>query len=423
MRIFHIVHQYVPEHVGGTELYTQTLAQHQIATGHSVAVFYPSIADENPSETAIIDERGVRLYGVPMGRRSRSQVFLDTFAKKKLTTHFKTILAAENPDIIHIQHLMGLPIGLVNQIIAAHIPYVVTLHDYWYGCANGQLITNTDNTLCTGPDKLYLNCGRCALARAGQAGKTWFSPGIAPLMAYRNGRLRHILRHAQAVIPPTRFVQNTYQGMGFSIDNFHHVPHGIELPQQKIKAVLAKKAAAPARDGLHIGYIGSLGWQKGIHVLIAAVNQLPTENVTLTIYGSLDTFPDYVTQLRQMVRHPGITFAGRVSRDDVWAAIAECDVMVMPTLWYEASPLTIDEVFAVQVPLIASRVGALPEKIEDRVNGRFFPPGDSATLAQILLEYYQDKSHLHHLKAGIKPVRTIKKHLQDIETIYTQIIQ
>jgi glycosyltransferase involved in cell wall biosynthesis len=419
VRILHIVHQYVPEHVAGTELYTQALADNQVAAGHETAVFYPSESTE-PPET---DAAGVRRYGVPLGPRSRTQVFRDTFFNQKVTEAFTAVLANEKPDIIHIQHLMGLPVGLVDQIIAAGIPYVVTLHDYWYGCANGQLITNTENTICAGPGKFYLNCGRCALARAGQAGKSWLAPGIAPLLAYRNGRLRRILHHAKVVIPPTKFVQDTYEAMGFDTANFRHVAHGIEIPQHKIQTVLAQKEAAPARPGLHIGYVGSVGWQKGVHVLVEAVNQLPPEDVTLTLYGGLGTFPDYVAGLRQSARHPGITFAGRVSRDDVWAAIAACDVMVMPTLWYEASPLTIDEMFAVRVPLVGSRIGALVEKIEDGVNGRLFPPGDADSLAQILLELYHDKSQIDRLRAAIKPVRTIQDHFQELQSIYTQIIQ
>ena len=84
--------------------------------------------------------------------------------------------------------------------------------------------------------------------------------------------------------------------------------------------------------------------------------------------------------LQQRASHPGITFAGAVARDDLWPAMADFDVVVLPTLWYEVSPLVIDEVFAMGIPIVASRMGAQTEKIGEGVNGRLFPPGDVPAL-------------------------------------------
>ena len=412
MKILHIVHQYLPETIGGTELYTQTLARYQAETGHSVAVFYPSQAEGDMWTTT---DDNIRVYGATTGPRSRSRVFLSTFSDRRLHEMFTAVLQKEQPDLIHIQHLMGLPASLIDAI---QVPFVITLHDYWYGCGNAQLITNTDNTICQGPDRWLHNCGRCALARAGQP--QWLAPALAPIMAGRNGRLRTILHRASKVIAPSHFVQQIYQKLGLAGDNMVVIPHGIEVPHAHIQTILA---AQPPRqpNSLHIGYIGSLGWQKGIHNLIEAVNQLPHEGVTLTLYGRLDTFPDYVKQLQQQAQHPGIHFAGSVSRADVWAALAEFDVVVLPTLWYEASPLTIQEVFAVNVPLVASRIGAMTEKIRDGIDGRLVPPGDTSALHKILLELLENPTTLAQLRQNIQPVRTMTEQVQEIEALYQAI--
>ena len=158
----------MPHHVGGTELYTQTLACYQAQLNHSVAIFSPSPERAVSEGLLAQDEDGVRIYRAPIGLQSRTQVFRNTFANKSLDEAFTSVLAQEQPDIIHIQHLMGLPPSLFNHIEAADIPYVITLHDYWYGCANAQLITNDTGEICAGPDKTYRNCGRCAIARAGK---------------------------------------------------------------------------------------------------------------------------------------------------------------------------------------------------------------------------------------------------------------
>ena len=414
MKILHIVHQYLPETIGGTELYTQTLARYQAESGHSVAIFYPSQAE---GEMWQKEDNGIRIYGAATGPRSRSRVFLSTFGDKKLHEMFTAVLHKEQPDLIHIQHLMGLPTSLIEAI---RVPFVITLHDYWYGCGNAQLITNYDNTICPGPNRWFTNCGRCALSRAGQP--NWLAPAAAPLMAWRNGRLRTILHRASKVIAPSHFVQQTYTELGLAGDNMAVIPHGIEVPHEQIKTILANRQ--PRQPGtLHIGFIGSLGWQKGVHNLIAAVNQLPYEGGKLTVYGRLDTFPEYVAELQQQAQHPGIHFAGPVSRTDLWSALAEFDIAVMPTLWYEASPLTIQELFAVNVPIVASRIGAMTEKIRDGIDGRLLPPNDIQSLHNVLLEYLESPTTLTHLRQNIQPVRTMTEQVQEIEALYHGITQ
>ncbi len=408
----------MPEHVGGTELYTQTLARYQVQMGHSAAIFTPSATTPTGTAPSAQDEDGVRVYRAGLGAHGRFQVFRNTFSNKQLDGAFTAVLAQEKPDIIHIQHLMGLPPSLIERIQAAAIPYVITLHDYWYGCANAQLIANDSGDICAGPDKTYRNCGRCAIARAGKANLAWLSPMVAPLMRYRNGRLRRIITQAYKVIAPTRFVQTIYQQMGFPDDNFIVIQHGIEVPEEKIERILRERPSSPPHT-LHIGYIGSIAHQKGIHHLITAVNQLPHDGVKLTLYGGLDAFPEYVAHLRQLIRHPGIQLAGRIARDKIWAAFASFDVVAMPTLWYEASPLTIQEAFAVKTPIVASRIGAMPDKITHGIDGLLVPPGDVDALRAALLSLLENPTLLPQLQSGIKPVYTMTQQARDINIVYT----
>ncbi|MEZ4517886.1 MAG: glycosyltransferase [Chloroflexota bacterium] len=88
--------------------------------------------------------------------------------------------------------------------------------------------------------------------------------------------------------------------------------------------------------------------------------------------------------MERKATHPGIHFAGLLPREAVWDRLASFDALVLPTLWHEASPLTIDESFAAGTPVIGSSIGALPTMIRDGVDGLLFPPGDVDTLAGIL---------------------------------------
>ncbi len=418
MRILHVVHQYPPANLGGTELYTQGLARRQTAAGHEVAVCCPEAA-LGPSPVAL--EEGVRVYRLGRGRRGRAAVFLSTLASHDLAGAFDALLVEERPEIVHVQHLMGLPASLVGRVAVAGIPYLITLHDYWYGCANAQLLTNYDGTVCAGPDPRFHNCGRCALARAGLNGVGFLASAVAPLMARRNRLLRPVFAGAAAILSSTAFVRQAYAAMGFPVERVRILPLGID-PGDDPAAPRAPRPPRPAGAPLRLGYVGGLSRQKGVHHLIAAVNQLPEGAVTLAIYGDLDAFPDYAAELRRAAIHPGIQFKGVASRAELWPALAELDALVAPTLWYETFSLVVHEAFAAGVPVIASRIGVMPEVVREGVDGLLFPPGDAPALAALLRELIQSPERLEALRRAIRPAWTADDHAAALQALYDEVV-
>jgi len=424
LNILHVLHQYLPEYVGGTELYTQTLAEYQATAGHSVSIFAPAGSDPAWPQASL--ERGVRVYRFPTGRRSRQQVFLNAFRQTRIREALAGILEEEKPDLVHSQHGMGLPTGLYEEVKDRDIPLVITIHDYWYICGNAQLITNYDQTICAGPDMVFSNCGRCAVSRAGIAKNRLFGPLAAPMMAYRNRVLRNVFDSARQLIFPSNFTREVYSGYGFAGPKGVVIPHGFIVPEGLLDRVQTAGASAremlPGDAHLRIGYVGSLAWQKGVHILVEAANRLPKDRVTIEFYGGLSDYPEYSNRLRQMSSHPGITFHGRIDHDRLWSELATLDVLVLPTLWYECSPLVIQEAFAAGVPLVASRIGAVEENIQDGQDGLLFPAGDANALYEILLQLYREPARLIALRKGIRPVRTMDAHLADVLGVYSDIL-
>lgn len=415
LRILHLVHQYSPHFVGGTELYTQTIATQQQERGHTTAVFAPTPAPPTNQPYHLTLENRVHIYRIPLGQRSRTAVFRHTFHQPQLTHALTAVLNHFQPQLIHIQHLMGLPLTLPRHF--AHLPYHLTLHDYWYLCANGQLITNDTHQTCPGPQPNFHNCGRCALARASNPQLNPLAPLIAPLFRYRNRRLFDVLQRAQTVIAPTYFVQQTYLAQGAPSHNLRLLRHGIDIPHEHL-AQLRQTHPYQPHTPLRLGFVGSIAPQKGVHLLIEAINQLSHDAVQLTIFGGLDQFPDYVASLKQTATHPHIAFAGRVSRSQLWHELTQLDLLIMPTLWYEASPLTIDEAFAAGLPIIAAQIGAMSEKIRDGIDGRLFPPHNAAALRDLLRELIYQPQQLIAFHQAINPVRTTQQHLDELDQIY-----
>jgi glycosyltransferase involved in cell wall biosynthesis len=400
--------------VGGTELYTQTVAEFQAQAGHRAAIFTPTaVASPFPRPEVV---NGVHLYRIPIGPRSASELFRSNWRHEELSRAWTAVLDQEQPDIVHVQHLMGLPFNLAQTLWTAEIPYLITLHDYFYFCANAQLLTNDTDQICAGP-RWGINCGRCALARVGLPPMTPLAAPLAPLFVWRNRRLRQIAQRAERLIAPTEFVRQLYIQASFPPEKTVAIGHGIELPQN------LKRPERAAGGPLRLLYAGGLAWQKGVHLLVAAVNQLPPDAVQLTVAGDPTAFPDYSQKLREMAQHTNIHFAGKLDRRQLWTALAAADLVVVPSLWHETASLIIQEAFAAGTPVIAARIGALPERVNDSVDGLLFPVGDGAALRELLRRTLDDPTLLARLRQGIQPARSTAQHLVELGAVYREIAQ
>lgn len=411
MRVLHLVHQYLPQHVGGTELYTHWLTQAQGKRGHQVAIFHRRSADGVGQEKR--EEEAVRVWAVWTGPLNPDRRFLSAFGDPPMMPIFERVLDETNPDVVHVEHLMGLPAALVWVIQRRGIPYLITLWDFWWVCANAQLLTNYSQTICDGP-RAYLNCARCALARAG---RPWLWPAVPPmagLLAWRNRLLRQVMRGASALIAPTEFVRRWYADHDAPPENITLLQPGIEyhVPAPRRK----RRADGPMR----FAYVGGLSWQKGVHTLVEAFGGVEGD-VELWIAGDESFDPDYVARLRELAT-PNVRFLGRLSRDAVWETLAQVDVVTVPTLWYETFSFIVSEAFAAGLPVLASRLGPLADRVRDGVDGLLLPPGDAAAWWAALQRLVDEPDLLARLRGNVRPPLTLEEHVNQVEALYTRLV-
>lgn len=419
MHILYTVHKYPPESLGGTEIYTRTLAQALVRMGHTVTVFYPT-ATVNTA-TQICGDDGVQLWQVPLpvqrSTEDPARQFWHTFRDQTIEAAFVSCLAEVQPDLVHFQHVQGVSARLIA--LAEGLPKVATLHDYWYFCANSQLI-RPDRKPCDGPSWGNWNCVDCATARADLQLLRTARPLVAVPFAWRNRYLRQMAEQIDLFIAPSEFLRQQYIGQGWSAGQIVTLENGMD----RRRLLAHQDTGEVSRQHVQIGFIGSLAWQKGVHHLVEAFERLPAglqERALLTVYGSDQAFPDYGAELRALAQHPHIRFAGAVAYDQIGTVLHELDLLVVPSLWYENSPLVIQEAYVVGVPVVASDLGALPEKVQDGITGRLFPPGDSAALASLLAELIHKPSQLSKLAAAITPPPTVEEHAAAVVMLYQKL--
>jgi glycosyltransferase involved in cell wall biosynthesis len=129
-------------------------------------------------------------------------------------------------------------------------------------------------------------------------------------------------------------------------------------------------------DGEFCVFVGRLSAQKGMLTLLQAWQRL--EHVPLKVVG--DAVPGPTPFLDAHHSASSVEFLGRADRSKVLALMKEARFLIMPSEWYEVGPLSILEAFACGLPVIASRLGAMPEFVQDGHTGLLFTPGDSRDL-------------------------------------------
>ncbi|MGD2148204.1 MAG: glycosyltransferase [Anaerolineae bacterium] len=406
MKILYVVHQFFPEFVGGTEQDTLAVASEMQRRGHRVAVFHRA---PGPAGLVTSEQAGIQVTRVQAGPMTPGTLFLSTFRHPGIHRAFRQAFHEMEPDLVHVQHLRGLPAGIVSWTRRMGRPVVISLRDFWFVCPNAQLLTNTSQELCGTPG-VPRYCAACGLARLGLRALVPLAPLLAPLLAARNRLLLRTLEQANALLAFSRFVERWYAGQGMPGEILHHIGRGVPRP-----------ARLPSRrrseDGVRFVYAGGLSWQKGVHILVDAFNTLPG-TAELVIAGDETQYPSYVRTLKEAARHPGIRFTGRLDREQVWQALVDADVVVVPSLWFETFSMLTHEAFAAGVPVVASAHGALEEAVRHDVDGLLVPPGNVAAWRESLQRLIDDPDLLRRLRSNVRPPVAFQDYVAAIDNLY-----
>lgn len=406
MRVLHIVHQYPPQQVGGTELYTQAAAQGMADRGHEAAVFTRSRGPGTGLETA--REGDITVYRAWEGDPSPAARYAASFRRGPLLAAFDQAVAEFRPDVVHMQHLLGLPLAILDRVYAASIPYVVTLHDYWWVCANAQLLTNYSGEVCAGP-RAYVNCTRCALARQGSQSLP-LAPALWGSLAWRASALRQGLGRAAALLASTRFVADWHAAHGAPRARLQVLPLGVDRPAALRH--IRREPGAPLR----LAYVGGLSWQKGVHVALEAISGMEGA-LELWVAGDLTADPAYVERLRRLAG-AHVHFMGRLDRAGVWRLLGEVDALLAPSLWYETYCYAVHEAQAAGTPVIVSDLGVLAEAVQDGVNGLLAPPGDVAAWRAAVTRLIAEPELASRLAASAAAPPTVEAHIAQLAQAY-----
>ena len=417
MRILQVVHGYPPQKWGGTEVVTATLTQALAERGHQVTVF-ARMNDTAAEEFSLrVDETG---HSMPAGtdRPPRVRVvrvvhnlshvshFRLEYDNPFLDEAFHRLLTEARPDIVHIQHLGNLSGSLIQVPAQLGYPVVLSLHDFFVACARHYLIDD-QTRLCPGPDRGE-RCIACleSVTSAAEARRRF---------AYFE-RLLHI---PQRVIVPSRSLANRMREIfPFLEPRLDIVVPGI-VPSLRVQR---EDPQHPEPRPLRVLCIGMLAPYKGPHVLIAAVRGLPVGSITVSLYGGrLAVWKAYADQLEADAADLPIRFCGTYTHDELSAILARHDALVVPSLCEETFSLVTREALQAGLPVVAAKRGALPEVIQDGVNGLLFEPENVHDLRRCLERLRTDTRLRGQLTPALTPIRDPQAYARDMEAVYEAV--
>ena len=158
-------------------------------------------------------------------------------------------------------------------------------------------------------------------------------------------------------------------------------------------------------SGLNILYAGNVIRQKGLHVLLEALERMDTHKCHLTVAGRLDMEPGYVNEIRKSVKrknlHHTVRLTGPLDSSDLSSCYRENDVMVLPSV-HEAYGIVYIEAQHFGLPVIGTLAGGAREIIQHGTNGYLIEPGDSKTLAELLSLLMNDAEHLNRMSRNAR---------------------
>ena len=162
---------------------------------------------------------------------------------------------------------------------------------------------------------------------------------------------------------------------------------------------------------------------KAPHVVLEAAGRLPEGTVRVHVYGQPAAYhgdDTYAARLAPLLARPDVRRHGRLHRDGLRGALRGLHALVMPSVWPETSGLVIREAFLAGVPVVASRIGGIPETVTDGVNGLLVEPGDVDGMHRALARLVAEPGLLARLQAGIPAVRTVEDDVRSLRHAYTR---
>ncbi|MDO6709132.1 glycosyltransferase family 4 protein [Aliiglaciecola sp. 2_MG-2023] len=322
---------------------------------------------------------------------------------------FRDLLLLIKPDVVHLHHYFLLGIEILEEIKRSlpNARVVLTLHEYLAICHNKGLMVKTSGKLCY--QATARDCHSCFPEK---------QPGDFFL---REQYIKRMFENVDYFVSPSAFLAKRYVEWGIDEQKISVIENGQNYFERNVVTNLNDSEFRAVR----FAFFGQINPYKGIDVLIGALAGLSKNvkrQVMIEIHGANleHQTGSYQEKVQELMKKYGarVHFHGAYEPQEMPSILASVDWAVVPSVWWENSPMVIQEAFNNGVPLIVSDIGGMQEKVRNGIDGLHFRHGSAFDLADKISLCVSDRSLRNTLAANINAPMSIQECVEKHLSLY-----
>lgn len=392
-RILVVAHGHPDFSLGGGELAAHQIFEHYRAHPGVEAAWFLGRLDRKdwPSGQISMRRPGEYLWDQAMHDWHR----LTAAHRGSYEEGFTDLILRLQPTVVHAHHFahLGLEYLLKIKRLLPQVRIFLTLHEFMLICQhNGQMVKTQTLALCdrASPE----DCHRC------------FPEHPPESFWLRKEFILDRLAVVDGFIAPSDFLRQRYIDWGIPDKRIVTIENC--LPERQ---PVPPRALVEGERRNRFAFFGQINPYKGLDVLLRALNELSKRErreVHLEIHGAhfeqqSEALRNSVKALLKPLDGKGVVhWVGPYRPSQLASRIAEVDWVLLPSIWWENSPLVIQEAFGLGRPVICSNIGGMAEKVRHGVDGLHVAVGHPRAWARTLLECSRDDTIWPRLCAGIR---------------------
>lgn len=410
MKILFISNLFPPGDFGGAEVAAFYSAYGLLQRGQTCSVLTIHARGDKDSEYARV------FYGVPVKYVTYARLFpfqgLKVF-DPRIYCRIVREIEQFRPDLVHVHNVSGTSLAPFVACRRMGIPVVLTLHDHWLLCPCNMLYRR-DGTLCD-PATSAIPCGQCY--------RRYDYWGDIPL---RRQVFAALVSNVHLFISPSQKLVDLHVAAGYARERFRVLKNGFNLDifgGEDTQRSLPPNGEAGTAIVLFSGVIVET---KGIDTLVNALPLLEryVAGFRLLVAGSGD--PTFEHKLRRY-EPTSVRLLGKLPFYTLKELYRSVDLTVVPSIWYDNSPVVISESLLSGTPVLGSAIGGIPEVIPKEV-GYLIPPRDALALAeQVILHFARSARERRTMRQRCieyaQTYLTLDRHLDGLLTIYREAVE
>jgi glycosyltransferase involved in cell wall biosynthesis len=288
-------------------------------------------------------------------------------------TTFREFLQIKNPDVVYVHHFANMGIEILRELrrTLPNAFIALTLHEYMAICQrNGQMVKNNTKRLCY--RESTEDCNLCFPAYSVQ--DFWL-------------RKHFIQKHFEAAdmfVSPSEFLRQRYLDWGIPSDYITVIENG--------QPSFSRPVEKPREQRNRFGFFGQVTEYKGVDLLLQALHLMRPQvrkSMLVEIHGAnLEVQGQWLRELVEKLRTPliaegSLRWVGPYEPQEMQRRMSKVDWVIVPSIWWENSPMVIQEAFCSGRPVICSGIGGMAEKVRPGVDGLHFEARNPTDLSDV----------------------------------------